>query len=122
MGGLITLYAYLRDPSIFGFVGVLSPSLWFAGRSIFSTLQSCVHVPGRIYLDIGRNNPGATFVAAYSVRPKPQAPVSAPCTWEEIERGLVGPRTFTIETMAARVRDVGDLWSALGRRRSPAAV
>ena len=53
MGGLITLYAYLRDPSVFGFVGVLSPSLWFAGRSIFSTLQSCVHVPGRIYLDIG---------------------------------------------------------------------
>ena len=54
MGGLITLYAYLRDPSIFGFVGVLSPSLWFAGRGIFSTLQSSVHVPGRIYLDIGR--------------------------------------------------------------------
>lgn len=53
MGGLITLYAYLRDPSIFGFIGVLSPSLWFAGRSIFSTLASSRHVPGRIYLDIG---------------------------------------------------------------------
>jgi predicted alpha/beta superfamily hydrolase len=53
MGGLITLYAYLRDPSIFGFVGVMSPSLWFAGRSIFSTLAASRHVPGRIYLDIG---------------------------------------------------------------------
>ena len=53
MGGLITLYAYLRDPSVFGFIGVLSPSLWFAGRSIFSTLAATPHVPGRIYLDIG---------------------------------------------------------------------
>jgi predicted alpha/beta superfamily hydrolase len=53
MGALITLYAYLRDPSVFGFVGVLSPSLWFAGRSIFSTLAASEHVAGRIYLDIG---------------------------------------------------------------------
>jgi len=76
----------------------------------------------RILVDTGRNGYSATFAAAYAVRARPGAPVSAPCTWEEIERGLVGPRTFTIETMAARVRDVGDLWSALGRRRSPAAV
>ena len=53
MGGLITLYAYLREPWAFGFIGALSPSLWFAGRSIFSTLASAPHVPGRIYLDIG---------------------------------------------------------------------
>ena len=53
MGGLITLYGYLRDPSVFGLVGVMSPSLWFAGRSIFSTLRASPYVPGRIYLDIG---------------------------------------------------------------------
>jgi predicted alpha/beta superfamily hydrolase len=53
MGALITLYAYFRDPAVFGFVGVLSPSLWFAGRSIFSTLERSPHVSGRIYLDIG---------------------------------------------------------------------
>jgi predicted alpha/beta superfamily hydrolase len=53
MGGLITLYGYLRDPSVFGFVAALSPSLWFAGRSIFSTLETSRHTPGRIYLDIG---------------------------------------------------------------------
>jgi predicted alpha/beta superfamily hydrolase len=38
---------------VFGCVGVLSPSLWFAGRSIFSTLAESSHAPGRIYLDIG---------------------------------------------------------------------
>jgi predicted alpha/beta superfamily hydrolase len=60
MGGLITLYAYLRDPSVFGFIGALSPSLWFAGRSIFTTLAESSHVPGRIYLDIGgREGKGA---------------------------------------------------------------
>ena len=76
---------------------------------------------GRILVDIGRNRPGATFAAAYTVRPKPGAPVSAPCTWEEVERGTALPQTFTLRTMAARLEAVGDLWSELiargGRRR-----
>ena len=70
---------------------------------------------GRILIDIARNRPGATFAAAYSVRAKPGAPVSAPCTWREIERGEVGPQTLTLRTMAERLARVGDLWSALGR-------
>ena len=72
---------------------------------------------GRIFVDIGRNRAGATFVAAYSVRPKPGAPVSAPCTWEEIERGVVGPQTFTLRTMPARVGELGDLWAGVLRGR-----
>jgi bifunctional non-homologous end joining protein LigD len=72
---------------------------------------------GRIYVDTGRNRPGATFAAAYTVRPKPGAPVSAPCLWEEIEQGLVGPQTFTLRTMNERVEAVGDLWSELPRVR-----
>ena len=71
----------------------------------------------RILIDTGRNGYGATFAAAYAVRPKPGAPVSAPCTWEELERGEVGPRTFTLRTMADRVKAVGDLWSALRTRK-----
>jgi bifunctional non-homologous end joining protein LigD len=47
---------------------------------------------GRILVDTGRNNYGATFAAAYAVRARPGAPVSAPCTWEEVERGDAGPR------------------------------
>lgn len=66
---------------------------------------------GRIYIDTGRNHPPATFAATYAVRAKPRAPVSAPCTWGEIEDGKVGPTTFTLRTMAGRVADVGDLWS-----------
>jgi bifunctional non-homologous end joining protein LigD len=68
---------------------------------------------GRIYVDTGRNGFGATFAAPYAVRPKPGAPVSAPCTWEELERGDAEPRTFTLRGMAKRIDEVGDLWSAM---------
>jgi bifunctional non-homologous end joining protein LigD len=68
---------------------------------------------GRILIDVGRNRAGATFAAAYTVRPKPGAPVSAPCTWEEIERGAVHPQSFTLRTMADRIASVGDLWTGI---------
>ena len=72
---------------------------------------------GRILVDTGRNGYSATFAAAYAVRAKSGAPVSAPCTWEEVEGGEVGPRTFTLRGMAGRVAEVGDLWSDMRRRR-----
>ena len=68
---------------------------------------------GRILIDTGRNSPGATFAAVYAVRPRPGAPVSAPCTWREIENESVGPRTFTLRTMAERLAAVGDLWQLM---------
>jgi bifunctional non-homologous end joining protein LigD len=72
---------------------------------------------GRIYMDVGRNGYSATFAAAYALRPKAGAPVSAPCTWEEVERGEVAPRTFSLRTMPARVAAVGDLWAEVPKRR-----
>ena len=72
---------------------------------------------GRIYVDTGRNGYSATFAAAYAVRAKPGAPVSAPCTWGEIESGAVGPRTFTLRAMADRVKKVGDLWHEMQKRK-----
>ena len=67
----------------------------------------------RIYMDIGRNTPGATIAAPYAVRPKPGAPVSAPCTWEEVGRGEAHPQSFTLRTMAERFAAVGDLWAEM---------
>jgi bifunctional non-homologous end joining protein LigD len=72
---------------------------------------------GRILVDTGRNAYGATFAAAYAVRAKPGAPVSAPCSWEEVERGAVDPRTFTVRTMARRAAKAGDLWADMRRRK-----
>jgi bifunctional non-homologous end joining protein LigD len=68
---------------------------------------------GRILVDTGRNGYGATFAAAYAVRAKSGAPVSAPCTWEELESGDVGPRTFTLRNMARRLTQAGDLWAEM---------
>jgi len=72
---------------------------------------------GRILVDTGRNGYSATYAATYTVRAKPGAPVSAPCTWEELERGDVGPKTFTLRTMAQRISAVGDLWADLLRTK-----
>jgi bifunctional non-homologous end joining protein LigD len=72
---------------------------------------------GRILVDTGRNGYSATFAAAYTVRAKRGAPVSAPCTWDEVERAAVAPQTFTLRTMQARVNAVGDLWSAMGKKK-----
>ena len=71
---------------------------------------------GRIYVDTGRNGYTATFAAAYTVRARPGAPVSAPCTWEEVERGDVSPGSFTLRNMPARIAAVGDLWGEMRRR------
>jgi bifunctional non-homologous end joining protein LigD len=68
---------------------------------------------GRIYIDTARNRAGATVAAAYTVRARSGAPVSAPCTWEEVASGAVMPRSFTVRTMAARLAAVGDLWGGL---------
>jgi bifunctional non-homologous end joining protein LigD len=71
---------------------------------------------GRILVDTGRNGYSATFAAPYAVRAKPGAPVSAPCTWEELERGDAGPRTFTLRNMKMRLDAAGDVWSDLRKR------
>ncbi len=78
---------------------------------------------GKILIDTARNEFGATYAAAYAVRPKPGAPVSAPCTWEEVESGEAGPQTFTLRTMAERLHTRGDLWGNIFQARTslPAA-
>ena len=76
---------------------------------------------GRIFVDIGRNEYSATFASAYAVRPRPGAPVSAPCTWQEIADGRVEPTTFGLRSMPQRVADVGDLWADMYRQPQSAA-
>jgi bifunctional non-homologous end joining protein LigD len=71
---------------------------------------------GRIYVDTGRNGYSATWAAPYTVRAKPGAPVSAPCTWEELERGDADPRAFTLRNVPDRLKAVGDVWADMRRR------
>jgi bifunctional non-homologous end joining protein LigD len=68
---------------------------------------------GRLFFDTMRNAPGATFVAAYSLRGKPNAPVSAPVTWKEVEDDALRPDGFTLRDVPARLDRLGDPWATL---------
>ncbi len=61
----------------------------------------------RIFIDYNQNARDRTIASAYSVRPKPGAPVSAPVEWDELAG--VAPEDFTVATMPARFAERGDL-------------
>ncbi|MEW2357770.1 DNA polymerase domain-containing protein [Spirillospora sp. NPDC029432] len=68
----------------------------------------------QIFVDFNQNARDRTIASAYSVRPAPHAPVSAPVTWDEL--GDVRPEDFTIVTMPERFAKVGDLHAAIDDR------
>jgi bifunctional non-homologous end joining protein LigD len=71
---------------------------------------------GRVLVDYNQNAWGRTLASLYSPRPTPQATVSAPVTWEELEQGArIGD--FRIDNMPARIATIGDLWSPLLAKR-----
>jgi DNA ligase D len=65
----------------------------------------------RIFVDYNQNARDRTIASAYSVRPKPGAPVSAPVNWDELPE--VAPEDFTVATMPARFAEVGDRHAAI---------
>jgi DNA ligase D len=65
----------------------------------------------RIFIDYNQNARDRTIASAYSVRPKPGAPVSAPLAWDELTE--VAPEDFTVATMPARFAEVGDRHAAI---------
>jgi bifunctional non-homologous end joining protein LigD len=64
---------------------------------------------GKVFLDYNQNARGKTMASVYSLRPIPEAAVSVPVTWEELEAGL-DPLAWTIVTVFDRLERVGDLW------------
>ena len=62
---------------------------------------------GRVYLDCFQNGQGKTIAAPFSARPRPGATASAPLSWREVDARL-DPRRFTIRTLPARMRRLGD--------------
>jgi bifunctional non-homologous end joining protein LigD len=59
-----------------------------------------------VFVDYNQNAKDRTVAAAYSVRPKAEAPVSAPLSWDEVDSAE--PGDFTLRTMPARFASVGD--------------
>jgi DNA ligase D len=65
----------------------------------------------RIFVDYNQNARDRTIASAYSIRPRPGAPVSAPVTWEELPE--IDPQDFNVTTMPARFAELGDLHASI---------
>jgi bifunctional non-homologous end joining protein LigD len=78
--------------------------------------------PGKVLVDWSQNNPAKTTVAPYSLRARPDAPVSTPVGWDEVDavRGGADPGElrFRTEEVLARVAEYGDLFDIAGRTRA----
>jgi len=68
-----------------------------------------------VFVDFGQNARDRTIACAYSVRPTPDARVSAPLCWDEVAD--VDPAAFTVETMPGRIAEVGDPMAGMWRRQ-----
>jgi bifunctional non-homologous end joining protein LigD len=66
----------------------------------------------RVLVDYNQNAWGRTLASVYSVRPRPQAPVSMPVTWEEVEQGFA-IEDFRMANAPSRIAQLGDLWKPL---------
>ena len=67
-----------------------------------------------VFVDYNQNAKDRTIASAYSVRPTEEATVSAPLAWKEVD--AADPRDFTLATMAARYRKVGDCHAKIDAR------
>jgi bifunctional non-homologous end joining protein LigD len=65
-----------------------------------------------VLIDANQNGEGKTIASAYSVRPRPNAPVSTPLAWSEVNEKL-NPAIYTMAVVLDRVRAHGDLYGGL---------
>jgi len=72
---------------------------------------------GRVLVDYNQNAWGRTLASVYSLRPRPDATVSAPVTWDEVEAGI-RQSDLNIDTMPARVTKLGDLFKPVLKARA----
>ena len=68
---------------------------------------------GRLFVDVMRNMIGATFVAPYSLRGKPGAPVSAPITWDDVDDPALVSDGIRLRELRGRLDRRGDPWRDL---------
>ncbi|PWA12669.1 DNA polymerase domain-containing protein [Pueribacillus theae] len=75
------------------------------------TIERLVKNRGKkLYFDYIQHGEGRTLSAPYCPRARTEGSVSAPVTWEEIEKGF-HPRDFTIKNIKTRIKEKGDLFS-----------
>ena len=65
-----------------------------------------------VLIDANQNGEGKTIASAYSVRPRPGAPVSTPLRWDEVNEKL-NPSIYTIDVVLDRIEQHGDLYEGV---------
>jgi DNA ligase D len=111
------IHLYVRIEPRWTFTDVRHSAIAF-GRELERRLPSQVTTSWwkeergqRIFIDYNQNARDRTIASAYSIRPRPGAPVSAPLAWDELDD--VAPELFTVATMPDRFRAVGDLHAGI---------
>src|SRR6202043_2763228 len=108
------LHVYVRIEPQWGFGDVRRAALAFAREverrapdDVTTTWWRKDRPPDKVFVDYNQNARDHTIASAYSLRGVPQATVSAPVTWDEVDD--VSPKDLNIATVPARVAALGDL-------------
>ncbi len=102
---------------VWGFAKQLSHALAAQAPKLITAIYTVAKRPkGRVLVDYNQNAWGRTLASIYSIRPRPNATVSTPVTWAELERG-VSIDDFTVKNVPARLHKVGDLWKPLLQKK-----
>ena len=65
---------------------------------------------GKVFIDWLRNGFGATAVAPYAIRAKPEAPIAVPLAWSELDNPQLTPTYYTFANITQRIKKMGDIW------------
>jgi DNA ligase D len=108
------IHVYVRIKPEHGFADVRRAALAFAREverrapdDVTTTWWRKDRDPKKVFVDYNQNTRDHTIASAYSVRGNPEATVSTPIRWDEIDE--VEPKNFTIATVPNRFAELGDL-------------
>lgn len=108
------LHIYVRIQPRWGFAEVRRAALAFAREverrapnDVTTTWWRKDRDPTKLFVDYNQNARDHTIAGAYSVRGVPEATVSTPISWDEVDD--VDPREFTIASVPSRFASLGDL-------------
>ena len=112
------IHVYVRIQPDHGFADVRRAALAFA-REVERRAPDLVTTtwwrkdrdPGKLFVDYNQNTRDHTIASAYSVRGNPEATVSTPIRWDEVDH--VEPRDLTIATVPKRYAELGDLHAGI---------
>jgi DNA ligase D len=114
------MHVYVRIEPSFGFADVRRAALAFAREierrapdDVTTTWWRKDRDPTALFVDYNQNARDHTMAAAYSVRGFPDAAVSTPITWDEVDD--VEPKDFTMATVPRRFAELGDLHADIDR-------